>query len=172
MDVRVNATQNGILCPRTRLELTCTSSCDWTLQGHRFRSIVTRVGCTHGSDVLINGTRRSGKCHTGTEGFQTHAEKTQSWSLLLSDVTSQSEFVCKSYGRRGERCAKWFFVPRTLLELTCTSSSDCCWQGHRFRSVVRSVGCTHGSDDLINGTRRSGKCHTGTEGFQTHAEMT
>ena len=29
----------------------------------------------HGSDVLFNGTRRSGKCHTGTEGFQTHAGK-------------------------------------------------------------------------------------------------
>ena len=25
-----------------------------------------------------------------------------------------------------------------------------------FRSIVRSVGCTHGSDVLINGTRRSG----------------
>ena len=31
--VRVNATQNGILGPRTRLELTCTSSYDWTFKG-------------------------------------------------------------------------------------------------------------------------------------------
>ena len=67
--VRVNATQNGISVPRTRLELKCTSSCDWTLQGHRFRTTVRSVGCMHGSDVLFNGTRRSRKFHSGTEGF-------------------------------------------------------------------------------------------------------
>ena len=72
--LRVNATQNDILGPRTRLELTCTSSCDWTLQGHRFRTSVRSVGCMHGSDVLFNGTRRSRNFHTGTEGFQMHAE--------------------------------------------------------------------------------------------------
>ena len=74
MAVRVNATQNGILGPRTQLELKYTSSCDWTLQGHRFRTTVRSVGCMHGSDVPFNGTGRSGKCHTGTEGFQMHAE--------------------------------------------------------------------------------------------------
>ena len=74
MAVEANAKQNGVFDPRTILELTCTSSCDFTVRGHRFRSIVRSVGCTHGSDVLINGTRRSGKCHTGTEGFQMHAE--------------------------------------------------------------------------------------------------
>ena len=53
--VRVNATQNGILCPRTQLGLTCTSSCDWTLQGHWFRTTVRSVVCMLGSDVLFNG---------------------------------------------------------------------------------------------------------------------
>ena len=72
--VRVNATQNGILGPRTQLELTCTSSCDWTLHGHRFRTTARSVGCMHGSDVLFNWTRRSRKFHTGTEGCQMHAE--------------------------------------------------------------------------------------------------
>ena len=87
MAVWVNAAQKGIFGSRTPIELTCTRSCDWTLQGQRFRSIVRSVGCMHGSDVLINGTRRSGKVHTGTEGFQTNAEMRLSWSLRFSDVT-------------------------------------------------------------------------------------
>ena len=74
--VGANAMQNGVFGPRTLLELMCTSSCDCSLQGHRIRSVVRSVGCTHGSVVLINGTRRSGKCHSGTEGFQMHAEMT------------------------------------------------------------------------------------------------
>ena len=74
MVVWVNAVQNGIFGPRTQLELKCTSSCDWTLQGHRFRTTVRIVGCMHGSDVLFNGSRRSRKFHTGTEGFKMHAE--------------------------------------------------------------------------------------------------
>ena len=74
MALRVNPTQNGSFDPRTQQELTCTSSCDWTLQGHRFRTIVRSVGCMHGSDVLFNGTRRSRKFHTGTEGFEMNNE--------------------------------------------------------------------------------------------------
>ena len=74
MAVWVNAAQNAIFGSRTQLELTCTRSCDWTLQGQMFRSIVGSVACIHGSGVLINGTCRSGKFHTGTEGFRMHAE--------------------------------------------------------------------------------------------------
>ena len=44
MAVWVNAAQNGIFGSRTQLELTCTRSCDWTLQGYRFGSIVRSVG--------------------------------------------------------------------------------------------------------------------------------
>ena len=51
MAVWLNPALNGIFGSRTLIELTCTRSCDWTLQGQRFRSVVRSVGCTHGSDV-------------------------------------------------------------------------------------------------------------------------
>ena len=81
------STQNGIFSSGTPLELTCKRSCDWTLQGERFRFVMRSVGCVHGSDVIINGTRRFGNVHTGTEGFQMNAEMRWSWSMRFSDVT-------------------------------------------------------------------------------------
>ena len=68
MAVRVNAAQNGIFGPRTQLELTCTRSCDWTLQGDRFRSIMRSVGCMHGSSMVLvvlerfTPARKDSKC--------------------------------------------------------------------------------------------------------------
>ena len=64
--VRVNATQNGILCPRTRLELTCTSSCDWTLQRHTFSTTVRSVACMH--EVIFSSMNSSFSKHSHRHG--------------------------------------------------------------------------------------------------------
>ena len=107
------------------------------------------------------------------------------WSLLLSDElfvsfptsqrTSQSEFVCKSYCRRGERYAKRCFrstnSTRTdvheLLRLHLARAQVQIHCDERWLYAYKWC-----PDLLINGTRRSRKCHTGPEGFQAHAEMT
>ena len=119
MAVGANATQNGVFGPRTLLELTCTRSCDWTLQGQRFRSIVRSVGCMHevmsSKMVLVvlesfTPARKDSKCmpkygRAGLCDFQMYLFV----SFPTSQRTSQSEFVCQSYGRRGERYAKRCF---------------------------------------------------------------
>ena len=129
MAVGANATQNSVFGPRTLLELTCTSSCDWTLQGHWFRTTVRCVGCMHGSDCLFNDSRRSRKFHTGTEGFQMHVVfATFGCNFSLAFQRAKERRNPSSYAKvmavGANATQNGVFGPRTLLELTCTISCD------------------------------------------------
>ena len=170
MAVRVNATQNGILGPQTQLELTCTSTGDWTLQGYTFRticeecslyawkwcplqwnSLFSKVSDRHGR---ISNARRN-----RVELVFTIFGCNFSLAFQRAKESSNPSSYAKVMVVRVNATQNGILGPRTQLELTCTSSYDWTLQGHRFRTIVMSVGCTHGSDVLFNGTRRSRKFH-------------